>query len=701
MVLDAITLPLAQGDFGAGDLRLWLSVSVPFVALIVFLFFLAAAAIYGRIWLQAFLFRADVCLLDLMRMSFRRVKPSVIVNAKIMAVQAGLDIDRRTGISTARLETHYLAGGNVENVVCALIAARRANIDLDFDRAAAIDLAGRDVLDAVGICDARDFKSVCYAARKGSDGTDVGLALRFYYDVRGDDDLRALYREQAIKALAEQPERSRRLGGQEATFEYLLGELYRQHGDFDPARKQFNKAKVLVSEIPRHPEFGSGYEWIKDYAIEQSCRIESQEKTSFELRQLLQRPENRYDVPPRVIASIAVEVLAERQENEARKALAEFFVQGPVTVDRLDLLREVPVETLHANSRIWWWLKGQYAKVPKDAEEEGTNEDSLSPTDKYPLWKVIKDRLSPLLAEDNCEFRGSEFHCGNLRAALPRMLKKGTFESHTVREGDSLEAIARSHRISVARLLEINPALQGRQKSSTNSAIRVIRTPPDWPEERLVRCLASLIEEGNREAALFFIDWCKTLATHSLDEYELPICSCLVALRKSPELWVVPPKHEMRSNRGQEYVHTCLDYVHGNDNRRDDLVGWLRTPWRDRWAELSRRDEKDKAKESKDEFSCPGMELECLAARQDPCAKDIALARLRKHPVWLFLSPECDYLAAVSAKSDVAILRLIAMEKRKEGKSNRRRDLYECEAIEEIARDIQFREMIKRSLARK
>ena len=64
-------------------------------------------------------------------------------------MQAGLSIDRRTGISTERLEAHFLAAGNVMGVINAIIAAQRAGIDLDFDRAAAIDLAGRDVLDAV------------------------------------------------------------------------------------------------------------------------------------------------------------------------------------------------------------------------------------------------------------------------------------------------------------------------------------------------------------------------------------------------------------------------------------------------------------------------------------------------------------------------------------------------------------------------
>jgi uncharacterized protein YqfA (UPF0365 family) len=66
-----------------------------------------------------------------------------------MAMQAGVGTDPTTGITTRRLEAHYLAGGNVPRVIHALIAAHRADIDLDFDRAAAIDLAGRDVLDAV------------------------------------------------------------------------------------------------------------------------------------------------------------------------------------------------------------------------------------------------------------------------------------------------------------------------------------------------------------------------------------------------------------------------------------------------------------------------------------------------------------------------------------------------------------------------
>ena len=102
-----------------------------------------------RLWFQAYMCGADVSLLSLIGMSFRQVHSGTIVTAKIMGTQAGLDIDRQRGMSTARLEAHFLAGGDVVGVLRAIVAAHRADIDLDFDRAAAIDLAGRNVLDAV------------------------------------------------------------------------------------------------------------------------------------------------------------------------------------------------------------------------------------------------------------------------------------------------------------------------------------------------------------------------------------------------------------------------------------------------------------------------------------------------------------------------------------------------------------------------
>lgn len=95
------------------------------------------------LWIAAWASGAYVGLSTLIGMRFRRVPPSVIVTGRISAVKAGLDI------STNDLEAHYLAGGNVERVVKALISADKANINLPLKRAAAIDLAGRDVLEAV------------------------------------------------------------------------------------------------------------------------------------------------------------------------------------------------------------------------------------------------------------------------------------------------------------------------------------------------------------------------------------------------------------------------------------------------------------------------------------------------------------------------------------------------------------------------
>ena len=104
---------------------------------------------YGALSFQAYMCSADVSLMSLIGMSLRQVKSGTIVAAKIMGTQAGLNIDRQRGMSTARLEAHLLAGGDIVRVLRAIVAAHRADIDLDFDRAAAIDLAGRDVLDAV------------------------------------------------------------------------------------------------------------------------------------------------------------------------------------------------------------------------------------------------------------------------------------------------------------------------------------------------------------------------------------------------------------------------------------------------------------------------------------------------------------------------------------------------------------------------
>ncbi len=95
------------------------------------------------LWISALAAGVRISIFTLVGMRLRRVIPSRVVNPLIKAHKAGLDV------TTNQLESHYLAGGNVDRVVNALIAAQRANIELSFERTAAIDLAGRDVLEAV------------------------------------------------------------------------------------------------------------------------------------------------------------------------------------------------------------------------------------------------------------------------------------------------------------------------------------------------------------------------------------------------------------------------------------------------------------------------------------------------------------------------------------------------------------------------
>jgi uncharacterized protein YqfA (UPF0365 family) len=112
------------------------------VILVAFVFLLLFLKFF-RLWLQAKLSRADVKFSELIGMWLRKVDIRTIVLSKITAIQAGLTL------TTRDLESHFLAGGRVPNVVRALIAANRANIDLSLQTATAIDLAGRDILEAV------------------------------------------------------------------------------------------------------------------------------------------------------------------------------------------------------------------------------------------------------------------------------------------------------------------------------------------------------------------------------------------------------------------------------------------------------------------------------------------------------------------------------------------------------------------------
>ncbi len=163
------------------------------VAIIFFLILFLVFARYFRLWIQSVTTGAGIGIWDLIGMTFRKVRPDVIVRSKIMAVQAGLG--EETGITSKALEAHYLAGGNVPLVIRAIIAANKAkNIPLDFRLATAIDLAGRNVLGAV---QTSVYPNVidCPGANSGKDSLDAVARNGIQLKVRARVTVRANIRQ--------------------------------------------------------------------------------------------------------------------------------------------------------------------------------------------------------------------------------------------------------------------------------------------------------------------------------------------------------------------------------------------------------------------------------------------------------------------------------------------------------------------------
>ncbi len=162
----SLTAPsaLAQVSWSFG----WI---VAVVAGVVAFVILLIVAQFFRIWLQAYMSNADVKLFDLIGMRLRKVDLGTVVLAKIQLVKAGIH-----DVTVNDLESHYLAGGRVTHVTRAMIAANRAVLDLDWKKSCAIDLAGRDIVDAVNTSvnpKVIDCPGVDDAAARGADKLDA------------------------------------------------------------------------------------------------------------------------------------------------------------------------------------------------------------------------------------------------------------------------------------------------------------------------------------------------------------------------------------------------------------------------------------------------------------------------------------------------------------------------------------------------
>lgn len=133
---------IAQSSTPSG---FWTMTTVGFVivGIVVFVMFIVMAQFFS-LWLQAYMSNAEVSLLDLIGMRLRKVDLRQVVLIKIQLGKAGIH-----DVSVNDLESHYLAGGRVNNVSHAMISANRAAIELDWKKSCAIDLAGRDIIEAI------------------------------------------------------------------------------------------------------------------------------------------------------------------------------------------------------------------------------------------------------------------------------------------------------------------------------------------------------------------------------------------------------------------------------------------------------------------------------------------------------------------------------------------------------------------------
>lgn len=120
-----------------------MNIVIELIAIVLVLLFMVTIGAPFALWFQCLVSGAPISLTRIIAMRFRKVPARLIIDAGITGVKAGIPL------STDSLEAHYLAGGNVMNVVKALVAADKAAIKLSFERATAIDLAGRDILEAV------------------------------------------------------------------------------------------------------------------------------------------------------------------------------------------------------------------------------------------------------------------------------------------------------------------------------------------------------------------------------------------------------------------------------------------------------------------------------------------------------------------------------------------------------------------------
>jgi uncharacterized protein YqfA (UPF0365 family) len=313
------------------------------VVIVMALVVTAAFLKYGTLWLRGYLSSADVSLMSLIGMSFRQVKSATIVTAKIMGAQAGVNIEQPRGMSTARLEAHFLAGGDVMSVVRSIIVAQRAGIDLDFDRAAAIDLAGRDVLDAVRTSvlpkvidcpDGQSSKALLSAIAKN--GVELRIRARVTVRTNLDQLIGGATEDTIVARVGEGIVTS--IGSAESHMDVLENPERISKRVLDrglDANTAFEIVSIDIADIDIGQNIGARLQMDQadaDTRIAQA-RAEQRRAEAIALQQ---------EMKARVAASRAMLVLAEAQ---IPRAIASAFTAGKIRVQRSNSAGQIPRES--------------------------------------------------------------------------------------------------------------------------------------------------------------------------------------------------------------------------------------------------------------------------------------------------------------------------------------------------------------------
>ncbi len=454
----------------------------------------------------------------------------------------------------------------------------------------------------------------CYRLRKTDIDDDLAFH-RFLYYRTWTNELSVLYRCDLIESLIKYLQADIKDKGEQLAMTYLLGEMYRQDGQFIKALASFESVKSHWKKLSGKQK--DDYKLIFDFTIEQASNTNMRSLGALQIQQYLLNDDIDYDSITGKLAKAAILLLLERNDQESLEVLAKFF---------------------------------------NDHDHDKFIERFIGDRKSSDMYQImsIANPVSKEPKEDEVVSK----------AFLSKIFRGDIFRNYIVAKGDTLTSIAQGNETKVSRILEINPQITDPNMISIDSLIRLINTPVDWDERRLLHTLDDLLDEKHPVAIPYSIEWLKTVGKESIDDYDYIICRVLTRLERENSMWTLPAEKQVAS----ELIYDCLSYLKGS---RDGLVGQF--PYED---------------------SCfDSIALKCFAAKKDETIKEKVIARLSNKDGWAISSEAADYFESVCGQKDVAELKAIACAA---GSDNPRDDLriWARQRIEEIILNFQLKEVL-------